>query len=170
MRIDPSTCTARDGHAILFWAKLDRSGGRRACWPWRGQRSQSGYGRTKWPYRDARETAAHRVAYELVHGPIPAGMLVCHRCDNPPCCNPFHLFLGTHLDNTVDMLRKGRAGRGSKRGSGHWNAKLTEADVLAIRQRLAAGGEKQQTIAADYGVCPPTICSIKRGLTWRHVR
>lgn len=83
-----------------FWAQVHKSGD---CWEWKGKRYPSGYGRHSKFY-------AHRVAYELVHGPIPAGMFVCHRCDNPPCCNPAHLFLGTPEDNAKDRERKGRGG------------------------------------------------------------
>jgi hypothetical protein len=75
------------------------------CWEWDGYRNELGYGicvlrRQRW--------RAHRLAWAYVHGPIPDGMVICHRCDNPPCINPDHLFLGTHRDNTADMMRKGR--------------------------------------------------------------
>lgn len=93
-----------------FWAKVDRSGGADACWEWTAACFKAGYGAirltivgvTKWT-----ETA-HRVAYSLVYGQIPDGMYICHHCDNPPCCNPNHLFADTQAANVADMVAKGR--------------------------------------------------------------
>jgi hypothetical protein len=87
-----------------FWTAVDQSGGSDACWPWQRHRNPEGYGVTKL----AGFRRAHRLAWCLTNGPIPDGMLVCHTCDNPPCCNPAHLFLGTESDNRQDMLAKGR--------------------------------------------------------------
>lgn len=98
-----------------FWSRLDRSGPR-GCWEWTGsktvgdRRNPNGYGKIHTP---AGQTTTHRYAWSLVHGPAPRGMIVCHHCDNPPCCNPAHLFLGTAKDNHDDMVRKGR---GKSRG------------------------------------------------------
>ena len=83
-----------------------------ACWPWEMSRNPQGYGKVKAGQRDIR---AHRLSYELHHGPVPAGMVVRHTCDNPPCCNPKHLLLGTHKDNTQDMIRRGRHLEGNRR-------------------------------------------------------
>lgn len=84
-----------------FWSKVDRRGPDE-CWPWLAAKSATRYGVFD-------KTRAHRVAYALTHGLIPEGRIVCHRCDNPPCCNPAHLWLGTPKDNTADMVAKGRA-------------------------------------------------------------
>jgi hypothetical protein len=112
---------------------------------------------------------AHRVAYTLCYGPIPNGLQVCHRCDNPPCCNPYHLFLGTIADNMADKKRKGRARAGWISGERHWASKLTEDDVRAIRAALTDGTVTMVTLAAQYGVSAPTIFSIKHRRHWRHI-
>ena len=107
---------------------------------------------------------AHRVAYEIAHGPIPAGMQVCHHCDNPPCCRPSHLFLGTPKDNSLDAARKGRR----PHGEGHAMAKLTEKDVREIR-RLRAAGMHQWPIARRFGIAQTAVWAILARKTWRHV-
>jgi hypothetical protein len=89
--------------SVRFWAKVEKTDG---CWLWRGARHHTGYGVIG---VDRRQRRAHRVAYEMAHGPIPAGAVVCHSCDTPPCVNPSHLFVGTVADNNRDMMAKGRA-------------------------------------------------------------
>jgi len=138
--------------------------------------------------------SAHRVAYETFVGPIPDGMRVCHRCDNPPCINPAHLFLGTAADNSADMVAKGRSAGGTrhwshlypelrprgarngsikhperlKRGEDHPSVKLTTENVISIRRRVAAG-EVQRTIARQFNVTAALINAIVRRKLWRHV-
>lgn len=90
-----------------FDARVDRSGGPTACWPWMGRRDADGYGRIDDPIL-GQPVMAHRVAYANENGPIPAGLWILHRCDNPPCCNPAHHFPGTVADNNADMKAKGR--------------------------------------------------------------
>ena len=92
--------------AQRFWAKVDASGD---CWEWTGQRHRTGHGVFTVPGGTPRQQQAHRVSWEMHNGPIPEGMNVCHKCDNPPCIRPEHLFLGSQLDNLRDMIAKGRA-------------------------------------------------------------
>lgn len=107
----------------------------------------------------------HRVSYELAHGPIPEGLGVLHRCDNPACVRPEHLFLGDQEANMGDCSSKGRTTIGERSAS----AKLTEADVLTIRACYAAGGVSQGALAREYGLCQATVSELLRRLTWRHV-
>ncbi len=159
--------------AEQFEQYVDRSGGPDACWLWTRTRDDRGYGRIYTPTRQ-RSERAHRIAYELAHGPITDGMSVCHHCDNPPCCNPAHLFLGTHSDNMRDMVAKGRDSARTKpercpRGECHGSAKLTETKVREIRRRYAAGGVSQSALASEYGVTQWSICMVTRGRSWAHI-
>jgi hypothetical protein len=94
-------------HAARFWAKATRGG----CWLWQGYRDRDGYGHHHY---NGRRWRAHRLAWTLARGPIPGGLYVCHRCDNPPCVNPAHLELGTQKENIGDCLAKGRFKRALK--------------------------------------------------------
>lgn len=146
--------------AQAFWAKVDRSAGPNACWPFQGGRFANGYGRIKilgvtW--------LAHRRAHFLVTGELPEA--VCHRCDNPPCCNPAHLFSGTQAINQQDRKAKGRSSFGDRNG----RSKLNAAGALAIRTRWAAG-ELQRDLAAEFGLSQPTVSQICTGKSWRHTR
>jgi hypothetical protein len=139
------------------------------CWLWDGACDRKGYGQLRLG-TGALRYATH-IALELAGRELPLGMLACHRCDVPSCVNPDHLFVGTPLDNTTDMIVKGRftydpalRPRGSRVGG----AKLHERDIPVIRQRLAAG-EALPTVAATYDVTPTAIWYVKCGKTWRHV-
>jgi hypothetical protein len=134
------------------------------CWEFSGTLVNGGYGQIS---HKNKGLLAHRVAYELVVAYIPDGMLVLHSCDNPPCVNPQHLFLGTHQDNSDDCVAKGRIAHnvGSLAGA----AKLTEEDVLKIKERLSAR-MTQRRIAEEFGVAPSAITRIKKGLYWRHLQ
>ena len=114
---------------------------------------------------------AHRAAYELTYGPVAPGLEVCHRCDNPPCVNPAHLFVGTHLDNIADMHAKGRWESPFKklRGERNVNAKLTEAKVREIRAWRAAGGQYTPEAAARFGLSMSSLHRTATGQTWKHV-
>lgn len=147
-----------------FWSKVDKSGGPDACWPWTEGTTSDGYGQLGVGSRtDGSKTTllAHRIAYQLKHGAIPDGLFVCHDCDNPPCCNADHLFLGTQRDNIRDAAEKGRRAIGER----HPQAKLTDTEVRAIRAALGT----QREIAARYGVSHATVGMIQRGEIWAHV-
>lgn len=135
------------------------------CHIWRGSKFLSGYARMKVGGRTFR---AHRVIWECANGPIPAGMLVCHRCDNPPCVNLAHLFLGTHAENSADMAAKGRASHNETkvytRGDKHHNAKLTDEEVEEIRRIYQDGGINQGQLAILFGVSQALVSKIVRGL------
>ena len=128
------------------------------CWLWTGVANNSGYGRIV--VNDVLKLA-HRVSYEIYVGPIPDGMCLCHRCDVRLCVNPDHLFLGTRVDNTADMVAKGRQAIGDRQSK----AKLTYGAVAEIRRRA---GEDRKRLAAEYGVSVRNIRAILIGETWRY--
>lgn len=148
-----------------FWERVDKSRVD-GCWEWNGRRHEDGYGEIDW---HGKTKKAHRVAYELTFGSIPQGMNVCHRCDNPPCCNPAHLFLGTQSENIQDMDNKGR--RNSKypvhRGEKHPFHKLSIAKVSEIRKRYASGEITQSELGEEYGVDNSCVSRIVRNLAWK---
>lgn len=142
--------------AARFWAKVDRSDG---CWEWRGH-TCLGYGHFK---TDGLDRKAHRVSFEFHHGTIPDGLKVLHRCDNTRCVNPAHLFLGTQADNIRDMVTKGRQ-RGAVGARNH-RAKLTDVDVVAIRQST----ERTIDVARRLCVSRGLVSMIRTRAIWRHV-
>lgn len=159
--------------ATHFWSKVEKTDN---CWTWKGRRNtaRGGYGMF-----DVRRVTvrAHRFAYELVNGPIPAGFEVCHRCDDPRCVRPDHLFLGTRKENAADCQSKGR----TSRGEGRYDAKLSDDTVREIRQLYATvprqrngrpygrGPLSVRGLAQRFGVTPSAIHLAVRGRTWRHV-
>lgn len=138
--------------AVRFWQCVDKDG---ECWPWMGSRSAAGYGRIVSIEKGIRAKYAHRIAWELTHGQIPAGMHVCHRCDNPPCCNPTHLFLGTPADNVTDAKAKGRMWFQRQTG----RTRLTPDGVREIR-RLRADGIAAVTVAKQFGISTSHVYNI----------
>lgn len=132
-----TTRMSSDELAAKLWARVVKQP--TGCWEWQGARSR-GYGQIGVP-RERRVVYTHRLAYELANGPIPDGLLVCHTCDNPPCCNPAHLWVGSHVDNAVDMVGKARTN--NRAGMRHHNAKLTYEQVAEIRSRYVPGTDKR---------------------------
>ena len=155
----PKVKLTPEEYLARFWARMDKSGGPDACWPWLGHRSPRGYGQSS--DLDRKTVRAHRMAWELTFGPFDRSLFVCHRCDNPPCCNPTNLFLGTTNDNMADMVAKGRAAVGERQGS----AVLNEDLVREIR----ASRESRPAIAKRLGIGTATVDRVRRRLRWRHV-
>lgn len=132
------------------------------CIPWLGNcHPRSGHGVF---YDTPTRVQAHRFAYALAYGEFDNKLCVCHRCDNPPCVNPEHLFLGTQKDNLDDMRAKKRHAVGAATG----RARLTESNVIEIRSLLSQG-LYQHVIAAKFGVSQKAVFKIAHGLTWKHV-
>jgi hypothetical protein len=184
-----------EARAARFWAKVTKDGpipegypDLGPCWVWRGPVNpyRGGYGVTTVLGKPA--IRAHRVAYELTFGPIPEGLWVLHRCDTPPCCNPAHLFLGTHADNMADMRAKGRSAAGDRngmqthperharrihpelapKGEANPRAKLSEVSVRQIRA-LRAAGAPFTALAVQFGVSESAIRNAVTRKTWCHV-
>jgi hypothetical protein len=135
------------------------------CILWAGGTNRKGYGQLGSGGKYAPVIGAHRASYELFVGHIPDDLHVLHRCDNPPCVNPTHLFLGTNADNKADSVAKGRHRKGERPTC----TKLTEADVLAIRERYRRGGVSHRQLAKEYGVAHAQIGNLLRGTSWKHV-
>ena len=144
-----------------FEAKIAKGDG---CWEWTASLAGKGYGQMKLP-KQRKQEYSHRLAYMIYKGEIPKGIDVCHQCDNPKCCNPDHLFLGTRKENLQDMKQKNRHLNGEKNAG----AKLTEEDVVKIKACLAAGMSQTQ-IAKAFNVQQMAISRIKTGDRWAHVK
>jgi len=152
----------KDTPEVRFWSKVVVSSG---CWCWVGGKTDRGYGSFKFEGGIKR---AHRVAWLFTNGPIPKGLCVLHRCDNPLCTNPAHLFLGTQADNMRDASKKRRMSGPGTRGEDHSRAKITEQDVRDIRSRYAAGGVLQRELAAEYGLGRSGVSAIVTYRNWKH--
>lgn len=177
-----------------FWSKVSKEPGRGPngdCWLWTACFGNRGYGQFTTDH--SRKDPASRIALYLASGKWPE-YNACHTCDNPPCCNPEHLFDGTHSENAADRNAKGRQSRGKKhseivkattqRGENHWcrylpdqilkgekngEAKLTDAKVLEIRQKWSDGLFNKTQLSREYGVSITTITRVVTRKNWKHI-
>lgn len=147
-----------------FWDRV-KIGKPNECWPWTGAKNKRGYGK----YNKGETIVgrlAHRIAYHMARGDIPSGLCVLHECDNPPCCNPKHLWLGTNADNNKDMIAKGRAKlHMTPKGAESPLTKLTSSEVNEIKHQLESG-KTGISLAHKYGVGRSTISRIRTGQDW----
>ena len=146
---------AKDPNYIKSMVNVDNTTG---CWNWQGKLNHNGYARIA---NGNGSYLMHRIAYEVFVGPIAKGFAACHKCDNPSCVNPEHIFLGTQEDNMKDMAGKGRASKGEE----HYGSKLTTQAVIEIRARAGRAVE----IAKEYGVSRRLISKVKQRMGWCHV-
>jgi hypothetical protein len=135
------------------------------CWLWIGNLSPGGYGMF---FMEGKNRIASRVSYSLYVGPIRDSLLVLHKCDNPQCVRPDHLFLGTNSDNMRDMIRKGRQNYVAAKGEAHGHCKLNDDLVRQIIRRLDSG-EGQRAIARQLGIACSTVNKLATGKAWPHI-
>ncbi len=145
-----------------FWYYVDKRG-EDECWEWKGHKSPEGYGHL---HIKTGTTVTSRISWQIHYGEIPKGMLVCHKCDNPPCCNPKHLFLGTDLDNIQDRDKKKR--NKQCKGRNHYKAEIVEADVINIRN-LNKEGMSQKELSKMYNLSQASISKILLRQGWKSV-
>lgn len=164
----PKDLFPADINAKVFWSHVRRGDG---CWEWVGRKDRGGYGLAQ---AGSRRVRAHRAAWALANNLNPGPLLVCHACDNPPCVNPNHLWLGTFDENMADMVAKGRARTGgalavarrrAPRGEDHGRAILTEEQVKEIR----ASHLSISKAAEAFGIGQSTVANIRQRKSWKHV-
>ncbi len=146
-----------------FWDKVSLTS-KESCWIWTGAKTRQGYGSFVVRSRPFETMLAHRVSWELHNGPIPGGMQVLHTCDNPPCINPAHLYLGNNDDNVADRMEKGRHVSVGVLGERNPQAKINRFDVLTIREEYTP--ERRKSLALRFGISEGHVVRIARGKSW----
>lgn len=150
-----------DDHLARFWPKVAKGDG---CWTWIAGTNRAGYGIIKFRGMGFQ---AHRFSWLVAHGEIPPGLCVLHRCDNPPCVNPAHLFLGTKADNAHDKVLKQRQARVA--GESNPRAILSEDDVIQLRKITDAGGKMRDLKSAFPSIKQCTLYAAAHRTNWRHI-
>lgn len=145
-----------------FWSKVKKLDGEDACWVWTKCHNGVGYGMIG---ANGKEFLAHRLSFEEEYGKIPDGYFICHKCDNPACVRPTHLFAGTHSENMADMKKKGRGNIGELNA----RSKLTKEKVLKIRAEYALGNITYKKLAQKFGVTLEAIYAVIKRRNWKHI-
>lgn len=150
-----------------FWKLVDKSN---YCWLWKGTKSRKGYGRFVLSVNGHKQNfvAAHRYSYILEHGSIPNGLMICHKCNNPACVRPDHLYAGTNSDNMQDSIRSGTFP--PRYGEHNGISKLSYKIVKEARERYKQGNIGFWRLAKEYGVSKPAMMNAIKGKTWKHVK
>lgn len=153
-------------HLIKFMNRIEPTKDKSAneCWHWIGLKSKYGYGKM---CINSKNLTAHRFMYEMINGDIPSNMFICHKCDNPACVNPNHLFLGNVRDNTVDMVQKNRAP--NYKGNNNPRSKITDKIVLEIYNKAKYSGISYNKLAREYKISASLVSEIMRGNLWGHL-
>lgn len=160
----PQTVKLSPLNIEIFWKKSGKRGPDE-CWNWNGgTMGEMGYGRISVGDKSRK---AHRISWVIHYGQIPEGRSVLHRCDNPLCVNPAHLFLGTHDDNMADKVSKNRQARNKGESAG--GVKFTEEKILEIRKLHSTLGIQQKELAKMLGINKGTLNNIILRKTWRHI-
>lgn len=146
-----------------FWSNVDVYENVEICWEWKSVKGKRKYASTRW---EGRAESAHRIAYRLFWEDFPRELEVCHTCDNPSCCNPHHLFIGTHQENVDDREQKGRNKMPLSKGEEHGNHKLTEKQVLNIRELYEHNGHTYRSLGDIFNVSMGNIRKIIKKQTW----
>jgi|SRR3990172_11883214 len=149
----------------LFWRHVNKT---ETCWIWNGSKNNRGYGQFNLRKSSGEKTIvlAHRFSYEIENGPIPFKLCILHKCDNPPCVRPDHLFLGSQVDNAIDMINKGRGNKVN--GIRNANSKLTTEKVIKLRS-LYDQGVKVSVLCKMFGVSHNTASKVAQRRWWNSV-